>query len=165
MTIFISIKVLYEAFGSQKVVGTYKKLSTSLKSLRLEIKQGEEVISLSIFNPFLGSFGIAFLSAAMGVGGGFLIAPYMLLVVKLLAYYVPGTAVLVVFITTLTSMLNYYKLGVNSDWSFLLKEAFGVWMGSIIGPYLSKIMGERFLRMAIGLLLLILGMLYSFKIL
>ena len=55
-------------------------------------------------------------------GGGFLIVPYMLLVVRLLAYYVPGTADLVVFITTLTGMLNYYKLGVNINWTFLFKE-------------------------------------------
>ena len=48
-----------------------------------------------------------------------MIVPYMLLVVRLLAYYVPGTAVLVVIITTLTGLLNYYKLGVNLNWTFL----------------------------------------------
>lgn len=165
LTLFIGIKVLYEAFGSKKLVKTYKDLSTSLKGLRIELRQGEEVKSISIFNPFFVGFGIAMLSSAMGVGGGFLIVPYMLLVVRLLAYYVPGTAVLVVFITTLTGMLNYYKLGVDINWNFLLKEALGVWIGSAIGPYLSKIIGERILRTAIGLLLLVLGMAYTFGLL
>ena len=136
-----------------------------MKGLRIELRQGEEVKSISIFNPFFVGFGIAMLSSAMGVGGGFLIVPYMLLVVRLLAYYVPGTAVLVVFITTLTGMLNYYKLGVNINWTFLFKEALGVWIGSAIGPYLSKIIGERILRTAIGLLLLVLGMAYAFGVL
>ena len=165
LTLFIGIKVLYEAFGSKKLVKTYKDLSTCLKGLRIELRQGEEVKSISIFNPFFVGFGIAMLSSAMGVGGGFLIVPYMLLVVRLLAYYVPGTAVLVVFITTLTGMLNYYKLGVNINWTFLFKEALGVWIGSAIGPYLSKIIGERILRTAIGLLLLVLGMAYAFGVL
>ncbi|MDM7266387.1 MAG: sulfite exporter TauE/SafE family protein [Aquificaceae bacterium] len=165
LTLFVGIKVLYEAFGSKKLVKTYKDLSTSLKGLRIELRQGEEVKSISIFNPFFVGFGIAMLSSAMGVGGGFLIVPYMLLVVRLLAYYVPGTAVLVVFITTLTGMLNYYKLGVDINWNFLLKEALGVWIGSAIGPYLSKIIGERILRTAIGLLLLVLGMAYTFGLL
>ena len=69
LTLFIGIKVLYEAFGSKKLVKTYKDLSTSLKGLRIELRQGEEVKSISIFNPFFVGFGIAMLSSAMGVGG------------------------------------------------------------------------------------------------
>ncbi|QWK12269.1 MAG: TSUP family transporter [Aquificota bacterium] len=69
LTLFIGIKVLYEAFGSKKLVKTYKDLSTGLKGLRIELRQGEEVKSISIFNPFFVGFGIAMLSSAMGVGG------------------------------------------------------------------------------------------------
>ncbi|MFN3946758.1 MAG: TSUP family transporter, partial [Aquificaceae bacterium] len=136
----------------------------SLKGLHIVINQGE-IIKVNMLSPLLAGFGIALLSSAMGVGGGFLIVPYMLLVVGLLAYYVPGTAIVVVLITTLTSLLNYYRLGVSPDWSFLFKEVLGVWIGSALGPYVSKLIGERLLRAAISLLLLTLGIAYSLRLL
>ncbi|MFN4012693.1 MAG: sulfite exporter TauE/SafE family protein [Aquificaceae bacterium] len=165
LTLLIGAKVLYDAYKLSRVKEGNKSMYAGLKGFHIVIDQGGGIIRVNIISPLLVGFGIALLSSAMGVGGGFLIVPYMLLVMGLLAYYVPGTAIVVVYITTLTSLLNYYNLGVRPDWSFLLKEAIGVWIGSALGPYISKLIGERLLRTAIGFLLLGLGMAYSLRLL
>ncbi len=165
LTFLIGIKVIYDAFSFKKDKSTCRNISTAFKGLKLSIRQCDLLRDISLFNPVLVGFVIAFLSSAMGVGGGFLIVPYMLLMVRLLAYYVPGTAVLVVFITTLVGMLSYYKLGIKVEWIFILKESLGVILGSLLGPNLSKVVGEKPLRIFIGLLLLALGLSYLLNLL
>lgn len=55
------------------------------------------------------------LSAALGVGGGFLLVPFMALGLGLPMFVVAGTATLAVFVSSATSITNYLVLGVRLD--------------------------------------------------
>jgi len=60
------------------------------------------------------------------------------------------------------SIFNYINLGVSVDWKFIGSESIGVILGSFLGPYVSHFLGERRLRLVLGMILLGIGFKYIF---
>ncbi|NPA32358.1 MAG: sulfite exporter TauE/SafE family protein [Aquificae bacterium] len=172
-TLLVAFRILYEVLykerervkeidrgireGAQRRVKVVKRSAGSVVYTFL----GKE----HVFNPVLALFAgffVALISSALGVGGGFLLVPFMVSVLKVPMYLVPGTSALSVLITSVVSILNYLKLGASVKWSFLAFEAVGVVIGSFLGPYISHALGERRLRLLLGFILLGIGVKYIF---
>lgn len=102
------------------------------------------------FNPWLAMLGgliIAGISAFIGVGGGFLLVPYMTSVVGMPMFIAAGTSALAVLVSMITSIFSYMVIqGAVVHWSLVGVELIGIFIGSIIGPYTSKYIPEKWLQ-------------------
>lgn len=103
---------------------------------------------------------VAFVSAALGVGGGFLLVPYLASWLGLPMFVVAGTSALAVLVASVTSVANYLYLGVRVDWALAGLELTGVVVGSLLGPWLSQYLRERWLRLALAAVLGYIGVAY-----
>lgn len=119
------------------------------------------------FNPLLvalGGFCIASLASFLGIGGGFLLVPFMTDLVKLPMFIVAGTSALIVLIGMVVSIFNYMVVkGVMVWWSFIGVEMIGIFIGSMIGPRTQKYIPDIWLKRLFVLLAIYVGIRYTSK--
>ncbi len=173
-TLAVALKMIYDLFHTKKkerikeIESGISKLSGSdLRTTHLSVKKIEfefagKTYSFSPFTPLLAGFVVAVISSSLGVGGGFLLVPFMVSVMGIPMFLVPGTSALSILITMLVSAGNYFKMGAELSWELLSVEIAGIVIGSFVGPHLSKLLKERRLRLVLGLLLLYVGLVYTF---
>lgn len=109
-----------------------------------------------------GAFAIAFLSGLAGVGGGFLVMPFMAGVLLFPMYLVAGTGLVALMIPLAAGAVSYMAMQVDMDWRLLAVEVPGVMLGSVLGPSLNRFMSERLLRLYTSVVLLGFGGYYLF---
>lgn len=124
-------------------------------AVRFEFRFGNERFRYSLWIPFLVALGIAVISSALGVGGGFLLVPFMSIALGLPMTIIAGTAALAILISSVASISNYVLLGVRLDIPLLALLLTGTVAGSYLGPRLSKYMHETFRAMLAAVLFLI----------
>jgi uncharacterized membrane protein YfcA len=119
------------------------------------------------FNPIIpvvGGFFIAALASFLGVGGGFLLVPFLTSVAGLPMYLVAGTSALAVFIGMINSILSYMLLkSTPIEWSLVGAELVGIAIGSIVGPRTSKYIPDVWLKRLFIVLALYVGIRYTTK--
>ena len=128
---------------------------------RIVFAFGNERFSFNPLLPFFTGLGIAVLSSALGVGGGFLLVPFMSIVMRLPMYVIAGTSALAIAIHSITSIGNYIRLGIELDLVMLGFLLAGVVAGSVLGPLLSKHLPENGLRGWLAGILSIIGLRYA----
>ncbi len=119
------------------------------------------------FNPLVPAIGglcIAGLASFIGVGGGFLLVPFLTAVAGLPMYLVAGTSAFAVMIGMITSIFTYMVIkGTPVYWPLIGAELVGVFIGSIIGPRTSKYIPDIWLKRIFVVLALYVGIRYSLK--
>lgn len=118
------------------------------------------------FNPIIpvvGGFFIACLASFLGVGGGFLLVPFLTSVAGLPMYLVAGTSALAVLVGMITSISSYMIQGAEVYWPLIGAELVGIFIGSIIGPKTSKYIPDIWLKRLFILLALYVGINYTAK--
>ncbi len=114
--------------------------------------------------PLIGGFVIASLASFLGVGGGFLLVPFLTSVAGLPMYLVAGTSSMAVIIGMINSIASYmFVKSTPVQWSLVGAELVGVVIGSIIGPRTSKYIPDIWLKRLFILLALYVGLRYSTK--
>jgi uncharacterized membrane protein YfcA len=172
-TLIVAFKIFYDVFHKKKKEGIKEieerireKGESDLRTKKLSLSRVElefmgNTYSFSPLTPVLAGFFVAIISSALGVGGGFLLVPFMVSVMGLPMFLVPGTSALSILITMLVSAGNYLKMGAQIDIQLLGIEIVGIVLGSFIGPHLSKLLKEKKLRIILGALLLYIGVGYT----
>jgi len=127
---------------------------------RCELSFGNERFDYNPWVPILAGVGIAVVSSALGVGGGFLLVPFMSIVLGLPMTIVAGTAALAIFISSVTSIGNYLRLGVELDVPLLALMLTGTVAGSFLGPVLSKYFREAGFKTLLVTVLALIGLRY-----
>ncbi len=119
----------------------------------------------SVSPPFLffAGFIIAVISSIFGVGGGFLIVPFLTDINGLPVFLAAGISILVVLISSITSVSNYIRMGVHIIIPVLLVTVAGVILGSALGPKISQRLNEKWLKYTLIVLLFFIGVFYVFK--
>jgi hypothetical protein len=112
---------------------------------------------------FTAGFFIAVISSIFGVGGGFLIVPFLTDVIGVPVFLAAGISILVVLISSLTSVSNYIRMGVPVIVPVLAATLAGVIIGSIAGPKISRHLNEKMLKYVLMVLLVFVGVFYVFK--
>lgn len=108
---------------------------------------------LSLFSQ--GIF-IGMITGLIGAGGGFLIIPVLVNLLKLPMKTAVGTSLLIISINSLTGFLFSLE-HISVDWSFLLRIMSIAVVGILIGSFLStKVTGSK-LKPAFGWFVLIMG--------
>jgi uncharacterized membrane protein YfcA len=149
-----------ELHGDSRPV-SHEFLRTNLSSKKLSIRFLGQEFHCNPFLPVIAGLGVAYVSAALGVGGGFLLVPFMASWLQLPMFIVAGTSALAVLVASVTSVSNYLYLGVQIDWSLAAIELAGVVLGSLLGPFLSRYMKEQWLRAVLAIVLLYVGIGYT----
>jgi uncharacterized membrane protein YfcA len=148
---------LIEEGGPAYTLGV-KQLGFSVTRCKLTF--GEERFDYNPWVPVVVGAGIAVISSALGVGGGFLLVPFMSMVLGLPMTIVAGTAALAIFISSVTSIGNYVRLGVELDVPLLALMLIGTVAGSLIGPILSKYFREAWFKALLAIILTLISLRY-----
>ena len=97
-----------------------------------------------------------------GVGGGAIIAPYVIAILQLPAYTIAGAALFATFLTSIAGVAAFELLGrtslaggapVQPDWILGLLFGAGGLFGSYCGARLQRYLPERWIKTFIGLLI------------
>ncbi len=143
--------------GNPCTIGV-KHTSYSVRKINF-IFAGEN-FSFNPLVPFFTGLGIAVFSSALGVGGGFLLVPFMSIVMRLPMFIIAATSALAIAVHSITSITNYMRLGIELDFPLLGLLLAGTVVGAFVGPYLSKFLHEVWLRGILCLVLIIIGLRY-----
>jgi uncharacterized membrane protein YfcA len=95
------------------------------------------------------------LSGLMGVGGGIVLIPLMVLLLKMTQHQAQGTSLAVICLS-FVSMLVYYKKGhINLGMAALIGLGFVV--GGFLGSYLADFLPEQILKKCFAVLMIIIA--------
>jgi hypothetical protein len=101
--------------------------------------------SFSPLLPIIGGFFIASIASFLGVGGGFMLVPFLTSVSGLPMYLAAGTSAMAVVIGMITSILSYLAAGALVYWPLIGTQLVGVFVGSMIGPRTSQYIPDKVL--------------------
>ena len=127
---------------------------------RFEFHFGNECFRYNPWYPFLVALGIAMISSTLGVGGGFLLVPFMSIALGLPMTIVAGTSALAILVSSIASISNYVLLGVRLDVPLLALLLAGTMAGSYVGPRLSQYLNEAWLKVVLAGVLLVISIHY-----
>ena len=130
-----------EAVDTSELGVTVKKMN--LKSVSFTF-YGVEFSFNPIF-PIVGGFIIAAIAAFLGVGGGFMLVPFLTSIAGLPMYLAAGTSAMAVLIGMVTSILSYLVAGVLVHWPLIGTQLVGIFIGSMIGPRTSQYIPDKVL--------------------
>jgi uncharacterized membrane protein YfcA len=156
LVFFIAAQLAWQIFHAGRTSSELTRTMRAAEAFERQVRRGE----FSPWLPFATGMGIAVLSSALGVGGGFLLVPFMSIVMRLPMHVIAGTSALAIAMHSVTSIANYLRLGVELDLPMLGILLAGVVAGSAVGPVLSKFIPENGLRGFLALVLLLIGLRY-----
>lgn len=184
ITLFVAIRALYETTGryrrhKQALSAASARFEQAAKSASEDhrthgvktVDWSPRRITISFFGeefgfnpawPLLAGVLISFLSAMLGVGGGFLLVPFMATILGMPMFIVAGTSLVAIIIASTVSITSYLSMGSQLDVPLLTIEIVGIIIGSLAGPFLSKYLKESWLRLLLGVILLYVGIGYLF---
>lgn len=160
----VASRVLYEGWfrprGREAAGDGGHPRTVELGWRRARVRFGGREFDFSPLGAAVGGFCISFVGSTMGVGGGFLVTPFMASVLLFPMYLVVGTSLLALMIPLTVSVLTYLALQVGVDWKLVAVEVPGVLVGSFLGPALNRYMNEKALRAFVAVVLLAIGLYY-----
>ncbi|MDR1776946.1 MAG: sulfite exporter TauE/SafE family protein [Desulfovibrio sp.] len=119
--------------------------------------------SFNTFLPVLGGFVIAMVASFLGVGGGFLLVPFLTSISELPMYLAAGTSAFAVLIGMATSISTFMFGGTPVYWPMVGIELVGIVIGSWIGPITAKFFSDIWLKRIFIVLALIVGVNYVLR--
>lgn len=119
--------------------------------------------SFSTILPIVGGFIISSLAAFLGVGGGFLLVPFLTSITQLPMYLAAGTSAFAVLIGMVTAITTFMAGGTTVDWGLVGFEICGIVAGSWIGPMTAKFFPDIWLKRLFIVLAFVVGLQYTLK--
>ncbi len=113
--------------------------------------------------PLIGGIVISAIAAFLGVGGGFILVPFLTSVAGLPMYLAAGTSALAVLVSMITSIAKFMGGGTPIDWTLIGLELVGVVVGSVVGPRTSKYIPEVWLKRLFIVLAFYVGIDYTLR--
>lgn len=149
-----SIRAIRAAALNLPGPGTGRRRHLWVHGLPLRMRFRRSGLYISVIPPIMLGFFVGFLAAIMGVGGGFIMIPAMIYILRMPTSVVVGTSLFqIIFITSLVTLLHSVQ---NQTVDVLL--AFLLMAGGVVGAQLGvragvKLKGEQ-LRALLALLVL-----------
>ena len=167
LTLIISVQIIWEIYNlrnedksnssaCEKGVHSISAIGTIIK-----FSYADKNYQVSLWTPWLAGFFIAIIASAFGVGGGFLLVPFMVSFLRMPMFIIPATAAVVIFISGSISVTNYLLMGADIDWITLSFLIVGGIIGAIIGPKINRMMQDSWLRIFLATVLSLIGLKYA----
>ena len=164
----IGLLMLYESLDSMGLLG-HKKRSrfyhhTWVMGLPLKVRFRRSGLYISLIPPYLVGFVVGILSAIMGVGGGFIMIPAMIYILRIPTSVVVGTSLYqIIFITSLVTILHA-TTNQTVDFVLALILLVGGAIGAQLGVRLSNKLKGPALRVALSILVLSVGIVMGLEL-
>lgn len=127
------------AVDAQATVATKSLLRTWVKSLPFQTEFPASGVRMSALGPLISGAAVGILTSLMGVGGGFIMVPVMIYVLKMPTKMVIGTSLFQLLFTT--AAVSVMQAGVNHSVDPFL--ALLLILGSVLGTKLGARMSRR----------------------
>lgn len=101
---------------------------------------------------------VGLLTGFLGVGGGFLVVPALVLALGLPMRHAAGTSLVVIALTSATALATRSGLGSQPDWEVVLPLAAAAVVGALLGTRLAGRVNRRALAGAFAALVLAVGL-------
>ena len=130
----------------------------------------DEDYTFNTIGLFLLTFVVGIVGGVYGIGGGAIIAPFLVTFYRLPVYTIAGAALLGTLITSLagvffyTIIAPYYAdsgLAVSPDWMLGILFGAGGFAGMYCGARLQKFMPERLIKVILTILILFISIRYT----
>jgi uncharacterized membrane protein YfcA len=131
----------------------------SVRSIEYEF--GGERFSLNPSALVLLAVAVGIVGGIYGVGGGAIIAPYLMAILGLPAYTVAGAALLGTLVTSVAGVAGFAMLGQMPDWKLGMLLGAGGLAGSYFGARLQKRLPERSIRGFVAIVVLAIAIGYT----
>ena len=170
LALFITIQIAWKLYSTKKNGKSANKISAEgVKELAIDFKRitfvyDNKAYTFSVYLPFFAGFLIAFISAIFGVGGGFLLVPFMASVLGMPMFIIPATAALAIFISSTVSVINYVRLGAEIDYNIMIPLAMGAAIGALVGPKINQMLKESYLQATLAVIVGIISIKYMFSL-
>ncbi len=119
--------------------------------------------SFSTLMPVIGGFVIASVASFLGVGGGFLLVPFLTSISQLPMYLAAGTSAFAVLVGMVTSISTFMFGGTPVYWTLIGVELCGIVLGSWIGPMTAKYLSDVWLKRIFIILAFLVGINYVLR--
>ncbi len=138
--------------------GPPSRLDRLVKRLPFKRHFPRSSLTISLIPPIVIGFCVGVLSAVMGVGGGFVMVPAMLYILKMPARVVVGTSLMQITVVAAASTLMHAYVNQTVDVILALVLLIGGVVGAQIGAIFgAKLRAERFQFLLAALVLLTAG--------
>lgn len=117
-----------------------------------------EQFSINPLLAALGGFVIAIIASMFGLGGGFMLVPYLSSIFVLPMFVVSGTSITIVLVNSTVAIISYLLKGAQPDLMFMGIMLVGIAVGSFIGPATQKYYKEKYLRLFLAAILFFYGL-------
>ncbi len=168
LTLIIGVQIIWEIYkqrndNTESISACHKGIhNVEAKGMVIKFSYANKDYKVSLWTPWLAGFLIAVVASAFGVGGGFLLVPFMVSFLRMPMFIIPATAALVIFISGSISVANYLKMGAVIDWELLSFLIAGGIIGAIIGPKINRMMQDKWLKIFLATVLSLIGLKYAF---
>lgn len=115
-----------------------------------------------ILSPIIAGALISFVAAVFGVGGGFLLVPYMASMLGMPMHIIPATTAISIFMSLAVSVGNFVSLGAPLHWDLLTPLIIGAIAGALLGPQINKRLPNTWLQAGMLLVVAGIGLTYTF---
>lgn len=164
LAVLIAVQIFWKVFFRSSPV-TQAALAQGIRDLsfqrgQLYFNHGVQEFHIAVWQPLLAGFMIAMIAAIFGVGGGFLLVPFMVSWLGMPMRIVPATAAIPILIGGAVSVVNYLRLGATPDYGVLAFLVIGGMTGAIIGPVLNGLAREWWLQVLLGVVITGIGVRY-----
>ena len=141
-------------------------VSLGLKKTRFDFKNTTHSFSTG------GMLGIAFavgiVGGVYGIGGGSIIAPFLITFFKLPVYAIAGAVLLGTFTSSATGVAFYSLIPLNGevappDWMLGILFGAGGLLGMYFGAKMQKYVSEKWIKLILGIIVFIIGSRYVLK--
>jgi len=131
-----------------------RKDRTWVHSLPMRIRFKKSGLYISIIPPIVIGIGVGIMASIMGVGGGFIMVPAMIYLLRMPTNVVIGTSLYqIIFVTSLVTILHAYE---NQTVDVML--AMILMSGGVVGAQIGAALGHKLkaeqLRFLLGILIL-----------
>lgn len=158
IALIVSLTMLRRTFNSRRINENPKpsKFWERLTTIKPWFYVNKEEYSYRISVPFMAVAGfiIGLLSGLLGVGGGWLKTPLLIIGVGLPPIIASGTALFMLILTSISGGLVHFFSG-NWDGQLFLVIAIGLSLGAVVGDYIKQRIEQYFISLLISLTLFI----------
>jgi uncharacterized membrane protein YfcA len=158
LAVFVSGTVQLAIFAVVMIAAAYFMLRGRVPGVKAGTRELhlDDRSQLPVALITIEGLAVGVLTGLVGVGGGFLIVPALLLLVRIPMKQAVGTSLAVIAMKSLTGFLGYLDQ-VQVDWLFMgLFTAVAI-AGILMGTRLARFVPQHALRRAFAILLLIMG--------
>ncbi|MGD9077693.1 MAG: sulfite exporter TauE/SafE family protein [Desulfobacterales bacterium] len=174
--LLIAVKLLKEALNG-KIAGSQtsenctltdrvEEASIALKSTRFNFK--DATYSFATIQLFGVALAVGIIGGVYGIGGGSIIAPFLITFFRLPVYAIAGAVLLGTFVSSLAGVTFYSLIPINGavaapDWLLGILFGLGGLGGMYLGARLQKYAPERWIKLMLGGIIIVVASKYILR--